>query len=111
MSSNQEEPNQQPFSGLLSILLSAGFSSALAIAITEAVGEEEKIPELIFQDKSPVIYMTQQDSKVDDKICLPLEGTVWDKGDPNRPQLPGQTHPNCRCFYIDAITGQNLGQF
>lgn len=103
--------NQPQFSGLLSILLSVGFSSALAIAITEATGEDEKIPLLIKEDKTPVIFMTKMDSKVDDKICLPLEGTVWDKGDKNRPKIPNDTHPNCRCFYIDAITGQDLGQF
>lgn len=99
------------FSGLFSILLSAGFSAAIAIAITEATNEEERIPEFIKQDKTPVIFMTKMDSKVDDKICLPLEGTVWDIGDPNRPSIPAKTHKNCRCFYIDAITGRNLGQF
>ncbi len=108
MSKEEEQPQ---FSGLLSILLSAGFSAALAIAITEATGEEEKIPEFLKQDKTPVIFMTKMDSKVDDRICLPLEGTVWDKGEPNRPKIPKDTHPNCRCFYIDAITGRNLGQF
>lgn len=107
--SKEEKP--QLFSGLLSILLSAGFSAAIAIAITEATSEEERIPELIKQDKTPLIFMTRMDSKVDDKICLPLEGTVWDEGDPNRPRIPSKTHKNCRCFNIDAITGQNLGQF
>jgi len=106
-----KEEEQQQFSGLLAILLSAGFSAAIAIAITEATSEEEKIPELLKQDMTPIIFMTQMDSKVDDKICLPLEGTVWDQGDPNRPRIPSTTHPNCRCFYIDAITGRNLGQF
>ena len=55
--------------------------------------------------------MTQRDSKVDDKICLPLEGTVWDIDDPQRPLIPATTHPNCRCFWIDPQTGANLGQF
>lgn len=108
---SSEEGQNPLFSGLFSILLSAGFSAALATAISEAVSEDEKIPELIREDKTPIIFMTQQDSKVDDKICLPLEGTVWDQGDPNRPKIPATTHPNCRCFYINAITGQNLGQF
>jgi len=112
--SSQEQTQQESdslFSGLFSILLSSGFSAALAIAITEATGEEERIPELLQQDKTPLIFMTRMDSKVDDKICLPLEGTVWDQGDPNRPKIPASTHPNCRCFWIKAITGQNLGQF
>jgi len=40
-----------------------------------------------------------------------LEGTVWDKGDPARPKIPRSLHPNCRCFWLDAITLKNLGQF
>ena len=108
---SSEEQSQPLFSGLFSILLSAGFSAALAVAITEATGEEEKIPEMIKKDETPLIFMTRMDSKVDDKICLPLEGTVWDQEDPNRPKIPSTTHPNCRCFWINAITGQNLGQF
>lgn len=97
MSSQQskEKEEQSPFSGLLAILLSAGFSGALAIAITEATNEDEKIPELIEQNQTPLIFMTQMDSKVDDKICLPLEGTVWDEEDPVRPRIPSGTHPNC----------------
>lgn len=109
--SKKQTEEQSPFSGLLSILLSAGFFAALAIAITEATNEDEKIPEFIKQGLTPLIFMTQMDSKVDDKICLPLEGTVWDRDDSNRPKIPSSTHPNCRCFYIDATTGRNLGQF
>lgn len=107
----ENENDQQPFSGLLGILISAGLSFTLAAAVTAATQEDEKIIEFIQQDKTPLIYMTQMDSKVDDKICLPLEGTVWDKGDPNRPKIPRSLHPNCRCFWIDAITQKNLGQF
>lgn len=107
----QEKENDQPLSGLFSILIQAGLSVVAAKAVTEATREDEKILEFIKQDKRPLIYMTQEDSKVDDKICLPLEGTVWDRGDPNRPRIPGSLHPNCRCFWIDAITQENLGQF
>jgi len=107
----ENENDQQPFSGLLGILISAGLSFTLVAAVTAATQEDEKIIEFIQQDKTPLIYMTQMDSKVDDKICLPLEGTVWDKGDPNRPKIPRSLHPNCRCFWIDAITQKNLGQF
>ncbi len=106
--SNQEE---QPFSGFINILVQAGLTLAIASAINAALQEDEKILELIEVDKTPLIFMTQRDAKVDDKICLPLEGTVWDKGDNNKPQIPATTHPNCRCFWINAITGENLGQF
>jgi hypothetical protein len=108
---NQEVEEEKQFSGFLQILISAGFSVGLASAITAATQEDEKIIEFLVQDKTPLIYMTQEDSKVDDKICLPLEGTVWDKGDPARPKIPRSLHPNCRCFWLDAITLKNLGQF
>lgn len=107
----EKESDQQPFSGFLQVLISAGFSFALASAITSATQEDEKIIEFLKKDMTPLIFMTQQDSKVDDKICLPLEGTVWDKGDPNRPKIPRTLHPHCRCFWLDAITLKNLGQF
>lgn len=108
---NKEVKEEKQFSGFLQILISAGFSVGLAAAITAATQEDEKIIEFLTQDKTPLIYMTQEDAKVDDKICLPLEGTVWDKGDPARPRIPRSLHPNCRCFWLDAITLKNLGQF
>lgn len=108
---NKEVEKEQQFSGFLQILITAGFSVGLASAITAATQEDEKIIEFLVEDKTPLIYMTQQDSKVDDKICLPLEGTVWDKGDPARPKIPRSLHPNCRCFWLDAISLKNLGQF
>ena len=108
---NKEVKQEKQFSGFLSILISAGFSVGLASAITAATQEDEKIIDFLVEDKTPLIYMTQEDSKVDDKICLPLEGTVWDKGDPARPKIPRSLHPNCRCFWLDAISLKNLGQF
>jgi len=57
-----------------------------------------------------VIYKTQRDSKVDDIICLPLEGEHYRLDSDERPIIPDDTHPNCRCYYEDAITGENLGQ-
>lgn len=107
----QENENEQQFSGLMAILINAGLSIALATAVSVATQEDEKILQFIKEDKRPLIYMTQEDSKVDDKICLPLEGTVWDRDDPNRPKIPGSLHPNCRCFWIDGMTQENLGQF
>lgn len=98
-------------SGVTQILIDAGFSVALAGVIATAFSEDEKIPDLLATGKRPIIFMTQQDSKVDDLICLPLEGTVWDIDDPQRPKIPATTHPNCRCFYVDPTNGANLGQF
>jgi len=103
--------NPPRVSGVTQILIDAGFTLTIAATIASAFSEDEKIPQLIEEGKRPLIFMTQQDSKVDDLICLPLEGTVWDLEDPQRPKIPANTHPNCRCFYIDPTTGTNLGQF
>jgi len=106
-----KQEDQEQSSGFFQILINAGFSAILATALIQAVREDELVPEFLEQDKRPLIFMTQRDSKVDDKICLPLEGTVWDIDDPQRPQIPATTHPNCRCFWIDPVAGTNLGQF
>lgn len=98
-------------SGVTQVLINAGLTLTIAATIANAFSETERIPELIEEGKRPLIFMTQQDSKVDDLICLPLEGTVWDIDDPQRPRIPADTHPNCRCFYIDPVNGANLGQF
>ena len=58
-----------------------------------------------------LIYRTQQDGRVDDLHCLPLEGDVYLKSDPNRPRIPRDLHPGCRCYWEDAVTAENLGQF
>jgi hypothetical protein len=57
-----------------------------------------------------LIFRTQEDSKVDDLICLPLQNQEFDYDDPLRPVIPDDTHPNCRCYYENADTGENLGQ-
>lgn len=98
-------------SGVTQILIDAGLTFTIAATVAQAFAEDEKIPELIDEGKRPIIFMTQQDSKVDDLICLPLEGTVWDINDAQRPQIPATTHPNCRCFWIDPVSGTHLGQF
>jgi uncharacterized protein (DUF697 family) len=98
-------------SGVTQVLIDAGITVAIAGVIANAFAEDELIPELTDQGKRPLIFMTQQDSKVDDLICLPLEGTVWDIDDLQRPRIPATTHPNCRCFWIDPTSGANLGQF
>ena len=63
--------------------------------------------DLLGQDKPPkVVFTTQRDNKVDDKICIELAGLEFDINDPLRPIIPDDTHPNCRCYYVDKDTGQ-----
>ena len=55
-----------------------------------------------------VVFTTQRDNRVDDKICLQLSGIAFTIDDPLRPLIPDDTHPNCRCYYVDQATGEIL---
>ena len=108
-SEKDTEETQQD--GFLAALITAGLTPFLASAIINALSDDEKVVNLLRQNKRPLIFMTQQDSKVDDLICLPQQGDVWDEADPTRPKIPIDLHEHCRCFWQDPITGKNLGQF
>lgn len=98
-------------SAFTNALIAGGLSAGIAGMVVNALNEDENIVDIISKGKRPVIYMTKRDNKVDDLICLPLEGTVYEIDSPRRVRIPSETHPNCRCWYIDAVTGENLGQF
>lgn len=50
--------------------------------------------DLLDQEKQPkVIFTTQRDNRVDDKICLQLAGIAFEIDDPLRPIIPDDTHP------------------
>jgi len=62
---------------------------------------------LLDEEKPPrVVFTTQRDNRVDDLICLKLAGIAFEINDPYRPVIPIDTHPNCRCYYVDEATGQ-----
>ena len=62
----------------------------------------------LLDERNPpkVVFNTQRDNRVDDKICLQLAGIAFEIDDPLRPIIPDDTHPNCRCYYTDEQTGQ-----
>tara|TARA_R110002020_G_scaffold113233_2_gene260171 strand:- start:4827 stop:5330 length:504 start_codon:yes stop_codon:yes gene_type:complete len=62
----------------------------------------------ILDDERPskVVFTTQNDNRVDDVICLQLSGVAFAIDDPARPIIPIDTHPRCRCYYVDEQTGQ-----
>ena len=62
----------------------------------------------ILDEEKPhkVVFTTQRDNRVDDAICLPLAGVAFEIDDPLRPVIPIDTHRNCRCYYVDEVTGQ-----
>ena len=73
------------------------------LAIKNAVS----VFDLLDQEKPPkVVFTTQRDNRVDDRICLQLSGIAFDIDDPFRPVIPIDTHPNCRCYYVDESTGE-----
>jgi len=92
-------------SAFTNALVAGGLSVGIARMVVNALNEDENVVSLIAKGKRPVIFMTKRDNKVDDKICLPLEGTVYAIDSPRRVRIPSETHPNCRCWYMDAITG------
>ena len=62
---------------------------------------------LLDEEKPPkVVFTTQRDNRVDDKICIELAGIAFNIDDPLRPVIPDDTHPNCRCYYVDQSTGE-----
>lgn len=105
------EVESKTTSAFTNALIQGGISATFASIITTALSSDEEVLKLLGEKKRVVIYMTQRDNKVDDIICLPLEGNVYSIDAANRPRITLDTHPNCRCFYIDAVTGENLGQF
>ena len=63
--------------------------------------------QLLDEEKPPrVVFTTQRDNRVDDKVCLELSGIAFEIDDPLRPVIPDDTHPNCRCYYEAEDTGE-----
>ena len=63
--------------------------------------------QLLDEEKPPrVVFTTQRDNRVDDKVCLELSGIAFEIDDPLRPIIPQDTHPNCRCYYVAEDTGE-----
>ena len=102
---------EKTIDGFANALTLAGFSGVVAKGIVDALGNDEEVVRLTMAGQTPLIYMTKQDSKVDDTICLPKQGEIWGKEDSRRPIIPTSLHPHCRCYWQDPVTGNNLGQF
>jgi len=97
--------------GFIEALVLAGITREIAMMVSKVLDDDEEVVRLLLAGQTPLKFMTQEDAKVDDKICLPKQGEVWAKEDPKRPRIPSSLHPNCRCFWQDPVNGRNLGQF
>lgn len=58
-----------------------------------------RLDELNLQGR--VMFLTQEDAKVDPEICEPLNRTVYDINDPDIPNPP--LHNHCRCRLIPIV--------
>ncbi|MCA9775633.1 MAG: minor capsid protein [Candidatus Eremiobacteraeota bacterium] len=59
------------------------------------------------EDRFQYKFITVQRGPYPCKICAPLDGTVWDIDDPERPNPPTSTHANCRCILSVVRKGLN----
>lgn len=80
-------------SAFINALIAGGLSVSIAEMVVNALNEDENVVEIIAKGKRPVIFTTKRDNKVDDLICLPLEGTVYEIDSPRRVRIPSETHP------------------
>jgi SPP1 gp7 family putative phage head morphogenesis protein len=51
-------------------------------------------------DVEKIMFLSSQDERVCEDICDPLDGMVFAVDD--APDIPGDTHPSCRCCYVIA---------
>lgn len=88
-SSNTEKKSN----GFIEALVLAGITREIANIITKVLDDDEEVIRLLLAGQTPLKFMTQEDSKVDDKICLPKQGEIWAKEDSRRPRIPSGLHP------------------
>jgi hypothetical protein len=60
-------------------------------------GMESKADELSIPVK---LRFTNRDDCIDNAICIPLNGTTWNAGDPGIITPPNDTHRHCHCHLI-----------
>ena len=78
----------------------------LTLQKLRAIRNAVSVFDILDEEKpSRVVFTTQRDNRVDDAICLPLAGIAFEIDSPFRPIIPDDTHPHCRCYYVDEVTG------
>jgi hypothetical protein len=101
---------------LLASYIQSLISNAITAAINSATTSHHTLdyPELNNPvDFTPravieVEFVTRRDAKVC-PICDALDGTRYEIGDETKPQIPDDTHPNCRCRYL-RVTADGMTQ-
>jgi hypothetical protein len=95
--------------GLAALFTFGAFNKAVKSKLPIAVSEPQpRLTDLeldfgfeIKRIDGKVMFMTQEDSKVDPEICFPLNRTVYEAGDPDTPDPP--LHRFCRCHLVPFV--------
>lgn len=74
---------------------------------TATLANLEPISPIDYQSSVQVMFVTRQDEKVCD-ICEPLNNNVYDINDSSKPEIPDDTHPNCRCRFVVYQDGKPI---
>lgn len=87
-------------------ILFASIARMVSDAITKAINDgtvsypSPAFPiEPLETEKIMVTFTTRRDERVC-PICEALDGNQYDIDDTNKPDIPNDTHPNCRCRYL-----------
>ena len=74
---------------------------------TATLANLEPISPIDYQSSVQVMFVTRQDEKVCD-ICEPYNNNVYDINDSSKPEIPDDTHPNCRCRFVVYQDGKPI---
>lgn len=74
---------------------------------TATLANLEPLDPIDYQSTVQVMFVTRQDEKVC-QICEPYNNNVYDIDDSSKPEIPDDTHPNCRCRYVVYQDGKPI---
>lgn len=76
--------------------------------LEKILAQELPAGEFVFStDELEVQFTTRRDHKVC-PICEPLDGRRFKMDDTSKPNIPEDTHPNCRCRYLEVRNGKAI---
>ena len=74
---------------------------------TATLANLEPISPIDYQSSVQVMFVTRNDEKVC-QICEPYNNNVYDINDSSKPEIPDDTHPNCRCRFVVYQDGKPI---
>ena len=95
------------FSMVLSLISTIISNMVTKSLNTATLANIEPINPIDYSSQMQVIFKTREDEKVC-PICEPLNNNVYDINDAGKPDIPDDTHHNCRCRYLVYQDGKEL---